>query len=503
VPPVQGDAPAGSIPTPKDYPQIWLRPFVGGVIAAGTVATLLGFALSPRSDWVAIGLLTVLAVIAELFQLDLYGDSSVSVSVAIAFAAALLAGLPGVASVSAAIALAHYFRRRPPLYRTAFNWATHVLAGAVPALTTSALALPLHMPTLFLLAVPAAAGLAYYAIETGLIAIAISLSQGASPLHKWRYQYQWLVYHYLVLCTLGLFLTVAYTALGPRGILVFVLPVLMMRHAQKQYIERTSHSMQELTRMNLELTRANHEVVAASQAIGQLNDELFLTLAKIIDARDPYVSGHAAQVATYATTIALELELPADRVEQVRQAAFLHDIGKIGVPEKILHKPARLTDEEYEQVKTHVTLGAGFLETSQGLRHLAPFVRHHHERWDGRGYPDGLCEEQIPMEARILAVCDAVEAMASDRPYHAAMSPADIVAEVRRCAGTQFDPTVAEAFARIVEHKGDQFIVNSAHAVAQKAADDGNLMHQQNGWFRPLESPQTSPIWTPEHAKIT
>lgn len=175
-----------------------------------------------------------------------------------------------------------------------------------------------------------------------------------------------------------------------------------------------------------ELTSANGEVVEASRAIRQLNDELFMTLAKIIDARDPYVAGHAAKVAEYATAIALEMDLPAERVERVRQAALLHDIGKIGISEQVLHKPGQLTDKEYEYFKTHASMGAEFLETSQGLRHLAPFVRHHHERWDGIGYPDGLRGEQIPLEARILAICDATEAMASDRPYSRASSMSEI-----------------------------------------------------------------------------
>jgi HD-GYP domain-containing protein (c-di-GMP phosphodiesterase class II) len=108
------------------------------------------------------------------------------------------------------------------------------------------------------------------------------------------------------------------------------------------------------------------------------------------------------------------------------------------------------------------------LETSEGLRHLAAFVRYHHERWDGNGYPDGLRGEEIPLEARILNVSDSVEAMASDRPYHKGMSVSDILTEVRRCAGTQFDPAVAEAFIRIVEREGESFVINSALDVQHK-----------------------------------
>ena len=222
------------------------------------------------------------------------------------------------------------------------------------------------------------------------------------------------------------------------------------------------------------------EVIAVSRAMRQLNEELFLILAKIIDARDPYVSGHSAKVADYATTIAMELGLPAERVEHLRQAALLHDIGKIGISEQVLHKPGKLTPEEYEYFQTHATLGAELLETCQGLRYLVPFVRHHHERWDGSGYPDGLRREQIPLEARILAVSDAVEAMASDRPHRRAMSLGEILAETRRCIGTQFDPAVAEAFLRVIEREEQRLVINSAREVAPDHADSEDLMHYIN-----------------------
>ncbi len=232
-------------------------------------------------------------------------------------------------------------------------------------------------------------------------------------------------------------------------------------------------ALQSLEQFNAELTTAN-------QSIKQVNDELFLTLAKIFDARDPYVGGHAAQVATYAVAIGTELGLPPEEVEILRQSGYLHDIGKIAIPEAILHKPAKLTDEEYEQLKEHTTLGADFIATSQGLRHLAPFIRYHHERWDGRGYPEGLAGTAIPLEARILNVCDSVEAMASDRPYHRALSIDQIIAEVQRCAGTQFDPLVTQAFIRIAERETNRFVVNSARTVTSQRAGSAQMAQPVN-----------------------
>jgi diguanylate cyclase (GGDEF)-like protein len=455
------------------YPK-WLFPlFVGGVIAASVALTASGFFLNPNLELPAILLLTCLSVVAELLQVDLFGGGTFSVSVAVIYAAALVAGVPGVACVSAAVALVHFVRRRPALYKTAFNWGAHTLAGLAPVVAINSLTLDLNVASLLALALPVSlAAVAYYAIETGLIASAISLSEGSNPMSTWRERYRWLFSHYFVLCIMGLFLGAAYAAFGPMGLLVFTLPVLMMRYAHRQYIERTEDSVNELKRMNRELTRANREVVTASKAMRHLNEELFLTLSKIIDARDPFVSGHAAKVADYAAAIATELGLPTDRLEPLRQAGFLHDIGKIGISEQVLHKPDRLTEEEYHYVKGHAALGGEFLEMCRSLRHLAPFVRHHHEWWDGSGYPDGLCGEEIPLEARILAVCDAVEAMASDRPYRNGMSLTKIMKEIESCAGKQFDPAVAAAFVRIAEREREQLVTNSALEVLRKQNDE-------------------------------
>jgi diguanylate cyclase (GGDEF)-like protein/putative nucleotidyltransferase with HDIG domain len=461
-------------PTPRRYSQnspLVLRSFLTATILVGLVLAWWGFRLWPVPDPIGIALFAVLAVFAELFQVNVYGFNTVSVSVAVIFASGLIAGLPGVTATSAAVALTHYFRARPQPHQTIFNWAVHVIAGTAPALMTYVLGLHFGIESLpVLLAEAVIIGVVYYGIDTGLIAIAISLSENQNLWRTWRAQFRWLIYHYVALCIMGMFLAMAYHTLGLPGVVVFALPPFMMYYVQKQYVERTEESARELQRMNQELTRANQEIVGANKSIKELSDELFLVLAKIIDARDPFVSSHTTKVADYAVAIAAELGLPALRVESIRQAALLHDIGKIGVSEQILNKPAKLSGEEYQVVKIHTSLGAELLETCMSLRHLAPIVKHHHEWWNGTGYPDNLRGEAIPLEARILAVCDAVEAMASDRPYSRAMSLDEIIAELRRCAGTQFDPNIVEKFVRVTERRGRQFVVNSARDVVRPQA---------------------------------
>jgi HD-GYP domain-containing protein (c-di-GMP phosphodiesterase class II) len=149
-------------------------------------------------------------------------------------------------------------------------------------------------------------------------------------------------------------------------------------------------------------------------------------------------------------------------VNLIRKASLLHDLGKLGIPDEILRKPSALTKEEFEVVMSHPSLGAEILAASQALQSLIPIVRHHHERYDGKGYPDQVKGENVPIEARVLALADAVEAMASDRPYRSALDYESIVREVKINSGTQFDPKVARAFLEILHDEGEAFLVNSA-----------------------------------------
>lgn len=200
---------------------------------------------------------------------------------------------------------------------------------------------------------------------------------------------------------------------------------------------------------------------AAELRTSNTNDAIHL-LTQVLLLFDPYLARHSLKVGDYVQLLASAMQLPKAQAEQVRQAAVLHDIGKIGIAKHVLNKTTRLSEEEFAHIKTHTVLGATLLENSPSLKHLAPFVRYHHERWDGKGYPEGLCREQIPFEARLIAICDTVDAMASDRPYQRGKLWQEIIAEIKRSSGTHFDPCVATAFAQLLEDDGAQLIVNSA-----------------------------------------
>ncbi|MCC6317857.1 MAG: response regulator [Gemmatimonadaceae bacterium] len=185
-------------------------------------------------------------------------------------------------------------------------------------------------------------------------------------------------------------------------------------------------------------------------------EELFLasiqSLADALEVKDPYTHGHSVRVSRYSAVIARALDMDAEVVRQIELGGRVHDLGKIGVRESVLNKAGPLTDEEYEHIMTHPTVGWRLLSPLLGDTPRAlNIVRSHHERWDGRGIPDGLAGDAIPIEARIAAVADTFDAMASARPYRPGVALAATIAELQRCAGAQFDPQVVQAFLRAID----------------------------------------------------
>lgn len=191
-----------------------------------------------------------------------------------------------------------------------------------------------------------------------------------------------------------------------------------------------------------------------------MNERHLLHMVQAVDLRAPYAMGHFQTVSRYAVLIAQEIGLPSPMVETMRKAGLLHDIGKFWIPEEILTKPGRLTPEEYVLVQQHAVIGANVLDGFPSLAEVAPMIRHHHERFDGKGYPSGLAGEAIPLGARILCVADTIEAMASDRPYKKGYPLPKILAILQEEVGAQFDPEVVAAFMRGIGKVGTDMIDN-------------------------------------------
>jgi diguanylate cyclase (GGDEF)-like protein len=190
----------------------------------------------------------------------------------------------------------------------------------------------------------------------------------------------------------------------------------------------------------------NAELEARPRALS-----IIYALAATVDAKDHYTYGHSRKVSEYSVAMAEALNLPQDKVATIRAASLLHDIGKVGIPDSILSKEGPLTDKEWEPVKVHPQLGVEILRHIIDLVNCLPAILHHHEHYDGKGYPSGLKGDSIPVEGRILAIADAYDAMTSPRPYREQLSPQDALDELKRCAGTQFDPELVEVFLEIIE----------------------------------------------------
>lgn len=223
------------------------------------------------------------------------------------------------------------------------------------------------------------------------------------------------------------------------------------------YIDNRQYSIR-YDEMDAELVTAfaNQAAVAIDNA--RLCDELqaayhqtLQSLVNAIEAKDPYTMGHTARVAKLSVSIGREMGFNPRRLDRLKMAADLHDIGKIGVKEGIINKAGALTDEEYEDIKLHVVMGEKILKPIKFLNDLLPYIRGHHERWDGTGYPDGLKGEECPLEGRIIALADAFDAMTTQRSYNKPLTFVQAIERIKSTAGRHFDPAVVDAFARLME----------------------------------------------------
>ena len=224
---------------------------------------------------------------------------------------------------------------------------------------------------------------------------------------------------------------------------------------------------------NLELERRQKEMHRRREQMEKLSLQVLRTLSTTIETKDEYTRGHSHRVGEYAALIARELGWSQEEIINLKNTADLHDIGKIGVPDTILNKPTKLTEDEYIIIKDHTVIGAEILKNITLIPHAAEVARSHHERYDGTGYPDGLKGEDIPLYARVIAVADSYDAMSSRRIYRSALSRQEICEEIRSNQGKQFDPVIAEVFLRLLTE--DRLQEQEADSTTPENADQPNM----------------------------
>jgi putative nucleotidyltransferase with HDIG domain len=398
--------------------------------AAAIAATFPGLATTVAAEPARAATILGLTLALQMSSVRVYGRGSVSVSAIGVLTGAFLLDVGTAMAIAVIAALAQTVRTRPELYKSAFDLSNYAISAGAAWLVFHAVG-GTHLVAAVL------AGTVYAAINNGTLCLAMSLSEHIPVRTIWRERFHWARYHFALFGPLAFAATIAYEQIGVTGLVAFALPSALMILSVRQYLERTTEAVEEIRRANLRLRRAHRDTIAA--------------LSRSMEAKDLYTGGHTERVAAVAVALARELGFRNEELEAVEIGALLHDIGKIGVPEQILRKQGPLDESEWDVIKSHPVISDYILSELD----LDPIVRQcarsSHERIDGKGYPDALAGDDIPLPARIVLVADALDALTSTRTYRPARAPLAALAEIRANAGTQFCPRVVAALERLLK----------------------------------------------------
>src|SRR6266508_1151759 len=427
---------------------------VGLVSALGVGAGVVGLVLTWTSKDL-LGLLAVLALVGVGQALALEADEGsavLSVSAVGCLAAASLFGWRAALPLALTSVAVDWSARRHPLHNTLFNVGALTLASLaaasvfkIAAFFPDGTAHELAASGLGLLA-----GAAYFVVNMGLVSLALALQGHERWWSVFRERFAWLLPHYLVYGFIGGVMALAYEAVQLLALAVFAVPLLLMRKTQEAYLKHTQRSAQKLRQAAETIQSQNVSLELANKLLKERSTAAMESLSATVDARDSYTAGHSRRVQQLALAIGRELGLSHAELDLLGHAALFHDIGKLAIPDSILLKPASLTPDEWSLMQRHAEEGARIIDRLGFLNDAVPAIRHHHERFDGTGYPDRLQGEEIPLGARIIHVADALDSMLTTRIYRAARPAAEALQELRRAAGTQFCPRCVGALDRIL-----------------------------------------------------
>jgi putative nucleotidyltransferase with HDIG domain len=380
-------------------------------------------------------LFIALIIVADTAQISLpRGGASIYASSPIDLAAILLLGAPATVFIEAvATLLSEVFIQRRSAVRIAFNVPLLVVTVGVAGLVYESFGpawTSLDSPR-FLIPL-LVCGLVYYVINTFSISAIIGLNDGKNLFRIWKQNYMWNFFHILAFLPVAAIIALVYLKSGMWTIGLFVIPLFLARYTFQLYIE---------------MKEAHINTVSA--------------LTSALDANDPYTHGHSYRVSRYALRIGRTMGLPAKDLEILEYSALLHDIGKIAIKKDVLHKVGKLSDEERRSLSTHPAIGADIVENLKFLKEAAVLVRYHHEQPDGRGYPEGLKGDEIPMGSRILLCADAFDAMTSDRPYRKGLPVDKVLEQFDKYKGIQFDLDVSNLLIDMVRRGNFAIIVEA------------------------------------------
>jgi diguanylate cyclase (GGDEF)-like protein/putative nucleotidyltransferase with HDIG domain len=418
------------------------------ITTVGAGAGAFGLMFGTSQDLFALVALVVLVGLGEALALEV-DDGSISVSAVGALAGAALFGPRAALPLAITTAAVHWSARRYPPHYVLFNIGSLCLASLAAAGVFAA-GFEGTLGEFVTVAAGLLAGLAYFAVNTGLTSLAMAMEGHQRWWSAWHERFAWLAPHWVVYGFVGGVMAIAYHAAGLYALAVFAVPLLLMRKTQEAYLRHTQKSAHKLRQAAETIQTQNVSLERANKLLKERSTAAMESLSATVDARDAYTAGHSRRVQQLALAIGRELGLSQVELDLLGHAALFHDIGKLAVPDAILLKPAVLTEEEWALMQRHSDEGARIIDRLGFLNDAVPAIRHHHERFDGTGYPDGLKGEEIPLGARIIHVADALDSMLTTRIYRAARPAMEAMEELKRAAGTQFCPRCVAALERVL-----------------------------------------------------
>jgi diguanylate cyclase (GGDEF)-like protein/putative nucleotidyltransferase with HDIG domain len=425
---------------------------VTAVSVLGIGSGAVGLVFGNAHDY--IGLLAILALVGAGQALSYEAvelEGSLSVSVVGSLAGAALFGYRAALPLAITIAVVDWSARRNSLHHVVYNIGTMAASSlAAAALFDIWSHTGSDVDRGIVAALGVCAGAVYFLVNMGLLSLASAVEGHENPLSVFRERYAWLLPHYVVYGFIGAVMAIAYHDVKLYALAVFAVPLLLMRKTQESYLKHTQKSALKLREAAETIQSQNVSLEQANKALRERSTQAMESLSATVDARDSYTAGHSRRVQQLSLALGRELGLSQAELDLLGHAALFHDIGKLAIPDSILLKPASLTPEEWSIMQGHAEEGARIIDRLGFLQDAVPAIRHHHERFDGTGYPQRLRGEEIPLGARIIHVADALDSMLTTRIYRAARSVDEALAEVKAKAGTQFCPRCVAALTRIL-----------------------------------------------------
>jgi len=367
---------------------------------------------------------SVLSAIAETYLIPLPKIGAVSVSFALTFSAILLTDPLTAAIITVAgVALrcpyerggnsrVHIFNR--PLNKTIFNVSQSIINAGLAGVVYVYIDNIFDVGFAFFNPVASSLSLFFYILlNTYFMAELMAIILDRKMIDIWKSNLLGILYNIVLVSLLGIIIAFSYDSYKVGGILLFFIPLMFARYTFKLYLDMRKNYFETIN-----------------------------VLIRTIEANDPYTCGHSLRVSNYAENIARELALPQSKIDLIKSAAMLHDIGKIGIDKNILNKTGKLEKEEFEIIKSHPNIGATIISDLSYLTNISDIIKHHHERNDGKGYPDGLTHDNIPLETSILTIADSFDAMTTNRPYRNSLDLESALNEIKENAGSQFNPDI-------------------------------------------------------------